>query len=107
MSDQTSVKVQAQQKTLTGSSPSNRLLQRRCACGGSPGIDGLCSECRDKRLTSKSSRRGFEAPSGTAAAQSNVTVKENVNSSREIVSRACNFVHDVSRIPVHSSTLRA
>jgi hypothetical protein len=25
-------------------------LQRKCACGGSPGIDGECAECRKKRL---------------------------------------------------------
>ena len=27
------------------------LLQRRCACGGTPGPDGECAECRSKRLT--------------------------------------------------------
>src|SRR5215211_5099267 len=26
------------------------LLQRTCACGGTPGVDGLCAECRSKRL---------------------------------------------------------
>src|SRR5215213_9175222 len=26
------------------------LLQRKCACGGAPGVDGLCAECRSKRL---------------------------------------------------------
>ncbi len=29
-----------------------RLLQRTCACGGSPGVDGECAECRSKRLAS-------------------------------------------------------
>ena len=27
------------------------LLQRRCACGGSPGVTGECAECGGKRLT--------------------------------------------------------
>jgi len=27
-----------------------RLLQRKCACGSSPGIDGECADCRSKRL---------------------------------------------------------
>jgi hypothetical protein len=27
-----------------------RLLQRKCACGGSPGADGECAACRKKRL---------------------------------------------------------
>jgi hypothetical protein len=26
------------------------LLQRKCACGGTPGLDGECAECRRKRL---------------------------------------------------------
>jgi hypothetical protein len=28
----------------------SNLLQRKCACGGSPGFDGECDECRKKRL---------------------------------------------------------
>lgn len=27
------------------------LLQRKCACGGSPGIDGICEQCRSQRLS--------------------------------------------------------
>src|SRR5215510_9554760 len=27
------------------------LLQKKCACGGSPGLSGLCDECQGKRLT--------------------------------------------------------
>src|SRR5215212_3833407 len=27
-----------------------RVLQRKCACGGTPGPDGECAECRKKRL---------------------------------------------------------
>src|SRR5437868_7786542 len=26
------------------------FLQRKCACGGTPGVDGECAECRSKRL---------------------------------------------------------
>jgi hypothetical protein len=26
------------------------LLQRRCACGGTPGRSGECAECRRRRL---------------------------------------------------------
>lgn len=28
----------------------HRLLQRKCACGGTPGVGGECAECREKRL---------------------------------------------------------
>jgi hypothetical protein len=27
-----------------------RLLQRKCACGGTPGLEGECEEYRNKRL---------------------------------------------------------
>jgi hypothetical protein len=26
------------------------LLRRNCACGGPPGLDGACAECRGQRL---------------------------------------------------------
>jgi Domain of unknown function (DUF4157) len=29
----------------------SRLLQRKCACGGTPGVDGLCAECRTRQLS--------------------------------------------------------
>src|SRR5918992_3656987 len=37
---------------LTSSLPSGRagFLQRKCACGGTPGLDGECAECRQRRL---------------------------------------------------------
>jgi Domain of unknown function (DUF4157) len=33
------------------------LLQRKCACGGTPGIDGECAECRKRRLQRRASDR--------------------------------------------------
>src|SRR5215217_1083383 len=36
------------------------LLQRKCACGGTPCLDGECAECRQKRL----SRRRIGLPIG-------------------------------------------
>src|SRR5712692_6983555 len=32
------------------------LLQRKCACGGNPGVDGGCTECREKRLRTRNSK---------------------------------------------------
>ena len=29
------------------------VLQRKCACGGAPGVDGECTACRQKRLRRK------------------------------------------------------
>lgn len=33
------------------------LLRRRCACGGSPGVDGECAECRRRRLQRQTASR--------------------------------------------------
>src|SRR5215207_4979964 len=48
----------AESPTLTP--PSSGLLQRKCACGGTPGVDDLCAECRSKRLSAPAERT--EAP---------------------------------------------
>jgi hypothetical protein len=37
------------------------LLQRQCACGGAPGLDGECTACRQKRLQRQPDRRAEPA----------------------------------------------
>src|SRR5947209_17793919 len=39
------------------------LLQRKCACGGTPGVDGECAECRRKRLALQGHSTNQTAPS--------------------------------------------
>ncbi len=102
VSDRAYAKVQAQQKTLSGSASRSSLLQRTCACGGSPGIDGLCTGCREKRLTLPDTRRGFEASSLLASSQSNALTQENIASRGAVVARASRFGHDFSQIPIHA-----
>src|SRR6266849_7190996 len=36
------------------------LLQRKCACGGTPGPSGECEECREKRLSLQRKTRNTE-----------------------------------------------
>ena len=50
--------VQWQKQVQTSSIPKSSftpvpsgLLQRKCACGGAPGVDGECQQCRRKRLS--------------------------------------------------------
>ena len=38
-------------KSSSFAPPQSGLLQRKCVCGGTPGVDGLCPECRSKRLS--------------------------------------------------------
>jgi hypothetical protein len=45
---QTQIKPAQKSSSFAPSRPG--LLQRRCACGGTPGPDGECAECRQKRL---------------------------------------------------------
>lgn len=40
---------------VTPAPPSQRLVLRQCACGGSAGVDDDCADCRQKRLSGKSS----------------------------------------------------
>src|SRR6266567_7532394 len=39
------------QQTSKFASNQNSLLQRKCACGGTPSVDGDCAECLAKRLS--------------------------------------------------------
>ena len=48
MNDRAYEKVQVQQKTVNGFSPTKSLLQRTCACGQHTG-GGDCTDCRNKR----------------------------------------------------------
>jgi hypothetical protein len=48
-------RIRSQMKAATTPRPGftpmrSGLLQRKCACGGTPGVDGECDECRRKRL---------------------------------------------------------
>ncbi len=53
MNTQTQTRAQVQKASAPTMTPlKSNLLQRTCACGEAPGIDGLCSDCRDKRLAS-------------------------------------------------------
>lgn len=53
MKMRSTVQGQRQPNTAAFSFPTARasLLQRNCACGGTPGLDGECAECRKKRLS--------------------------------------------------------
>src|SRR5437016_9398974 len=63
-----SAQLQTQAKVSLIPKPSmasmqTQLLQRKCACGGTPGVDGECEECRAKRLSLQRSTANLSAPS--------------------------------------------
>src|SRR5215216_6768775 len=48
--------------TLTSFASAQIKLQRKCACGGTPGPDGECAECRAKRLSLQRYATDYTAP---------------------------------------------
>lgn len=79
------------------------LLQRKCACGSAPGMDGECSECRGKRLTVQ--RRAVKR--GAPAAVPPI-VHDVLRSPGQPLAPAIRafmeprFGHDFSRVRVHT-----
>jgi hypothetical protein len=103
MSDRAYMKAQAQQKTLSGSSPKSGLLQRTCACGQHTIAGGECEVCRNAQSPLLRSPRVFEPPLASVTTQNNSPTQENVSSLNSDLNRASHFGHDFSRIPVYSS----
>jgi hypothetical protein len=94
-------------KTLTMPAPSG-LLQRACACGGTPGPTGECAACRKKRL-------GALQRSATAAAPVTVppVVKDVLNSPGQPLDPATRTFmeprlgHDFGQVCVHTNSQAA
>jgi Domain of unknown function (DUF4157) len=68
---------QRKEKDRSKSKPSSTpvrtgLLQRKCACGGNPGVDGECEECRSKRLIT-------QPPAADVQSTQNIQKKLTVN----------------------------
>jgi hypothetical protein len=85
---------------------SPRLLQRKCACGGSAGVSGRCDECGKRRL---SRRVAGLAVSGTAPA----IVHDVLRAPGQALDDATRdrmesgFGHDFSRVRIHSDARAA
>ena len=106
MNDRTYAKVQAQQRTLSGSSPTSSLLQRICACGQHTIAGGECSTCHSEHSTLHHTQRVFEPPSAPGAGPGNSPAQANETSFHSAFDRASRFGHDFSQIPIHSPAAR-
>src|SRR5207248_8146883 len=91
MSDRAYANVQAQQKSLIGSSSKGSLLQRTCACGQHTIAGGECSACRSEQSTLHRSQRAFEPPSAPGAVPGSSPAQENGTSSNSAFDRASRF----------------
>jgi hypothetical protein len=81
------------------------LLQRKCACGGAPGMDGECDACRQKRLNLQ---RSNASRGGPAMAPPIVhDVLRSPGQPLDPTARSLmesRFGHDFSMVRVHSDT---
>lgn len=86
----------------------SRLLQRKCACGGAPGVDGQCTDCRGKRL---GLQRQAVSAAGPATAPPIVhEVLRSPGQALDVGTRALmepRFGYDFSRVRVHSDARAA
>jgi hypothetical protein len=92
---------------------SSGLLQRKCACGDTPGVDGQCAECRAKQLLGVQ-RSPQEGPGGRSGPSEVPAVVHEVLASPgqplDAATRAFTeprFGHDFSRVKVHADSKAA
>ena len=107
-----STAMQAQVKASTTIKPvslptQSGLLQRKCACGGTPGVDGECEECRSKRLSMQ--RRVATPPAPASPPAVPPIVHEVLGSPGQLLDASTRafmeprFGHDFSNVRVHAS----
>src|SRR5215208_6029332 len=90
-------------KSSSFTSARSGLLQRKCACGGTPGADGLCAECRRKRVTLQ--RRPFSPAERSEAPPIVHEVLRSPGEPLDAGTRAImepRFGHDFGRVRVHT-----
>jgi hypothetical protein len=100
--------TQAAARSPGWSMPPSRLLQRKCACGGTPGPDGECAECRKKRL-----QRGAAGSATNESGAVPPIVHEVLRSPGQPLDEQTRafmeprFDHDFSRVRVHTDARAA
>jgi hypothetical protein len=85
------------------------LLQRQCACGGTPGLGGACAECEEKKLQRRPSGSmkvadSFEAPPIVRAVLGSTGQPLDAGTRAFFENR---FGHDFSRVRVHDDARAA
>jgi Domain of unknown function (DUF4157)/D-alanyl-D-alanine carboxypeptidase len=93
------------------SRPSDRspFLQRKCACGGTPGPTGECEECRKKRLQRKigNAEVGFQNESIPPAVHDVLNTPGHALDVDTRTFMEPRFGHDFSKVRVHADTKSA
>lgn len=95
----TRVHTQTKAEVKPSSAPVQRgLLQRKCMCGGAPGVDGECAECRRTRLQRQPDRRA--EPTGMPAIVHDVLRSSGQPLGGTGVCAAPSFGHDFSQVRI-------
>src|SRR5258708_10028074 len=84
------------------------LLQRKCACGGSPSLTGACEECSNKQLNLQ--RSGANQTEASAVPPIVHEVLRSPGQPLDAATRAFmepRFGHDFSRVRVHTDARAA
>ncbi len=94
--------VKAAEPTATAAAPapSPWLVQRRCACGGTPGPDGECAACRAKRLGLQRFASASHVPVAPAAIAGYSAGRPLGAATRSTMEAG--FGHDFSGVRVHT-----
>jgi hypothetical protein len=111
------MKAPLQTKTSSSAPPTftpvpRGLLQRKCACGGTPGPTGECDACRKKKLQRRSENLDLSFTNHPPSSVSEVPpiVHEELRSPGELLNARTGafmepqFGHDFSRVRVHSGS---
>ena len=99
----TAAAIRTTPAALEQATSGSRVLQRRCACGGVPGVDGECAACREKRLQlQRLARPG--APTGGTPRAVGETLRASGRPLESGTRRAMErgFGHDFGRVRVHT-----
>ena len=82
------------------------LLQRKCACGGSPGVDGECAACRQKRLQRKAAGRSEMTGVPSIVHEVLRSPGKPLDPAKRVFMEP-RFGHDFSRVRVHADAQAA
>ncbi len=81
------------------------FLQRKCACGGAPGVSGACEECQANLLQRKAATHSLGAVPSSVSAALGAPGQPLQADTREYMENR--FGHDFSHVRVHADASAA
>jgi len=103
MSEQEQTRKKPSSTSSAAFTPRSGLIQRKCACGGSAGVDGECAECRSKRLSVQRSPATQAEPTSVPPIVHDVlnSPGQPLDSDTRVYMEP-RFGHDFSKVRVHT-----